>query len=933
MLAEFGIDADEDVAPVSSQQDDMADELLAEFGIDADEIAEQPDADFDSDDNKQDAQENTSELEAIPDNQTVDNDLADDLLAEFGIDTREANTDKNTSELEAIPDNQTVDNDLADDLLAEFGIDTDDLTTSKDDPLPDDAVSRDTQSENLDPEPDIPSQEDEKPREFAIDKMSEDDYQTLLDELDFDLSPASLDGSSGSSDQTELASSTNATKPDEQLDDIDALLAQHAPQAETKTQEDKVATDTAPDDIDMLLDQYSPEAAEPKSDPSNISNVATTAATDQSDVATANPEKNVNENLQAEPFNGSHDVTTSSDDFAMDDDDEYIDETSEDDSIDSSETPLSELADKLEPESADFDFDLDLDEEQTLVSNTNDIESSEPSSSDDEFTLELELDDVDFELDMEDESADVAELTEENAVDMSRSELDPKTEEKKTISSDDSLELSADEMTFEPDADANEPSAELMEPALAPVSGELENLGDDNDPKLSPGDDPSEMPDELEVAVDDLNSDDVEATDTPADNFKPELDQEPVIDELEAAAEALMAEDDEPDDVAYESDDDELATQESDNAAQLTSSLEPQLSNDDDDDYIDDSVLDAALREFEEADLNSTLPDEVAADREPTESKSEVSQIIDPQDIKTEPDVESNLLGSELEDVPGLGDWLGETNTMSQNDVKPLQSEVGPIEEWLEDIENVGDDSDSLADAIENFEDTPTDVLPPLDDLAFSSDDDGMDEGGDPELDAMLNSVEDELAGATEDENDSAIADELDTLDDEIEGSDTLADISFDALLNSIEEPEEVEAPSIVSADEATLDNPDLDLGALLDDDAVSDFSGDTAQQQSRDDFTDVEDLLTESLEAETRSGQQQDLNLDALLSDYADPEGDVDTLDVDLDSGNSAQLDLARAYIEINDLEAAKELLNKLKTEGSPEELAEVDELLKQLN
>jgi len=364
---------------------------------------------------------------------------------------------------------------------------------------------------------------------------------------------------------------------------------------------------------------------------------------------------------------------------------------------------------------------------------------------------------------------------------------------------------------------------------------------------------------------------------------------------------------------------------------------EAQLVADDDDDYIDDAELDAALREFEEADLNSTLPEEESADKELAEPDVAATDVAPSVEVQAEPVVESSLLDSELEDVPGLDDWLGDTDTMSQSDVALPQDSAEPLDEWV---------GEGTKDAVG---DAAADDLPSLDDLEFSFGEEDNDEisddinaeGADPELDAMLNSVEDELANGT-DANDKFTSADLEGMDlssdnaadsdGGLEEPDVLENISFDALLDSIEEPEEVEPQNIVSPEEATLDNPDLDLGALLDEDIAADATT-TEPDQSRETFTEVDDLLAESVEAETQADQEQDLNLDALLSEYSGVEGDADTLDVDLDSGNNAKLDLARAYIEINDTEAAREILSELESEASADEQAEVDELLKKLD
>jgi len=1191
ILSEFGIDAEEEVRPEPSQQDDIADELLAEFGIDADEANELSEAP--SEEKTEDQTDDESEA-----NQAIDSGLADDLLAEFGIDSddlaagAESQSDDEEAQDIAEPmsddasDNEPDESDntgneqadsLEQELLAELGMADDDI------------VSVDAESEQLDTQPDTPEPEDEAPREFAIDKMSEDDYQTLLSELDFDPPPPSPDDQAELSDHTASSSSTDetATEPSDELDDIDALLAQHAPDASADAEDDSAKKDDEPDnsdDIEALLAQHSPdnqassdtatdaelemepeieleldepdagfdsdvdvgsvldseETSKDNLSPETLDDATTDENNAQSGAVSAAADETYEPELDALGLDAleleGNDEDSLIDEIDLDDDSEEVPEDTSDNSVstdgsnDASDT-TARLSDELEPESADVDFDLEFDEEE-LGTNSSDIELADAGASDEEFKLELEPDNVDFELDIDDES-DIPELAFENEVDIptAQPDLEVEPEKEEPDSTGDILEAAADELAFELDENDDDPlsdlfseeassdlsSQDLSSQELAPQESVLEESApqelseDPQNQDASENDYTPEIPDELDAAADELMneamSDDVEleideapesaeepsaaeltpepavennddslediaelvtddlveddlamsdfglddeasipmtepdtlsemlseesddvtelaaasdveqttVADQPISEPEIEVDpapidseNEPFIDELEAAADALMGEDDDLDlpslnddintnthtdaDISNDSDSNkdpntdkfsipdadpaqlaelEEALQDDFNAddgavsselsseavpslqEQLQEQAEPteqqsepenvqeaQLVADDDDDYIDDAELDAALREFEEADLNSTLPEEESADKELAEPDVAATDVAPSAEVQAEPVVESSLLDSELEDVPGLDDWLGDTDTMSQSDVALPQDSAEPLDEW------VGEDTkDAVGDAA-------ADDLPSLDDLEFSFgeednnfndeiSDDISAEGADPELDAMLNSVEDELANGT-DANDKFTSADLEGMDlssdnaadsdGGLEEPDVLENISFDALLDSIEEPEEVEPQNIVSPGEATLDNPDLDLGALLDEDIVADTT--TAEpEQPRETFTEVDDLLAESVEAETQADKEQDLNLDALLSEYSGVEGDADTLDVDLDSGNNAKLDLARAYIEINDTEAARELLSELKSEASADEQAEVDELLKKLD
>ena len=54
--------------------------------------------------------------------------------------------------------------------------------------------------------------------------------------------------------------------------------------------------------------------------------------------------------------------------------------------------------------------------------------------------------------------------------------------------------------------------------------------------------------------------------------------------------------------------------------------------------------------------------------------------------------------------------------------------------------------------------------------------------------------------------------------------------------------------------------------------------------------------------------------------------------VDIDKDAGQNANLDLARAYIEMDDVAAAKELLEEVVKEGSQQQKEEAQSILSSL-
>jgi len=80
--------------------------------------------------------------------------------------------------------------------------------------------------------------------------------------------------------------------------------------------------------------------------------------------------------------------------------------------------------------------------------------------------------------------------------------------------------------------------------------------------------------------------------------------------------------------------------------------------------------------------------------------------------------------------------------------------------------------------------------------------------------------------------------------------------------------------------------------------------------------------------------GKDPSFDLDTGLDDFPDMLSQANDVDVDADDGGvGAKLDLARAYLEIDDKESARELLQEALAQGNPQQQAEADKLLKRLS
>jgi pilus assembly protein FimV len=134
-------------------------------------------------------------------------------------------------------------------------------------------------------------------------------------------------------------------------------------------------------------------------------------------------------------------------------------------------------------------------------------------------------------------------------------------------------------------------------------------------------------------------------------------------------------------------------------------------------------------------------------------------------------------------------------------------------------------------------------------------------------------------------------------------------------------------ASEVAKEESLQLDNPDLDLAALLNDGSNDASSDDLTPPE---DFLDVEALMDDG--DDTIDPDSQELDLDVSLSEFTGVTDEDTVIDIDKDAGQNANLDLARAYIEMDDVDAAKELLEEVMVEGSDEQKEEAESILKSI-
>ena len=356
------------------------------------------------------------------------------------------------------------------------------------------------------------------------------------------------------------------------------------------------------------------------------------------------------------------------------------------------------------------------------------------------------------------------------------------------------------------------------------------------------------------------------------------------------------------------------------------------------------------------------------------ESDAEAENQADEAD-----EAEEDLTKAILEELDELdrADALAEEQAEAQVDsTEPETNDLA--DEGLEDAESDVDDDALTGEAafekaLADFDKQMMDDIPSFSEQAESGEKSSDDDFDDDLLGQALDDFEKEIDSfeleqeqdgvlpdaASKEQRDSVDIDELEDvpgLDDWLtEGSsgeeaailDELDNSEFDELLGAIDSEE----PEDKALEDFKLDNPDLDLQALFSeeateapasdvtDDALSETDAEDSAESDNpidasieDDFVDVETLMAES-DATEEDEAERELDLDVSLSEFSGVSDDDDVFDIDKDAGQNANLDLARVYIEMDDPEAAKELLEEVMDKGSDNQKAEAESLLKTLS
>ncbi|KPW04763.1 FimV/HubP family polar landmark protein [Pseudoalteromonas sp. P1-8] len=563
----------------------------------------------------------------------------------------------------------------------------------------------------------------------------------------------------------------------------------------------------------------------------------------------------------------------------------------------------------------------------------------------DDLSDEFDTDEIDSLLHEVDAESEEPELTDESS-----SDIDDNAEQDDELDVADIDSLLDEDASDEQDSDVNDELEELIQ--------QTNELKQDTEAQISDlsheQSDSAEHDENLQESLEDLADADQAVDDMNVESIASELVDD--TDEVDID-EALNQEFNEDSDELLDEDDslDEFADPSLKSVDELLNEIGEE------DDYVEapDWSIDEPEQDIEEVEIDlgddpladEDLTDEfdLTADEEPLQQDT----VTPSQELEEYPELELDEAGFEL-------DESDEGTSSELDEDAPLQ--LSQAEQDLANSLATGNELDQLDDDFDDEilldnEFTEDDILDPDDDLSEQSQSEGTTElTSEAPIDDEVADSQDELEEFPEFELDdielddaveaeqtladieSNLADEADLSelsDDEID-DDFMADLTqtdFDALLNELAEPDE--------ADIADASEFDVDFNALLNEDLqgeseqpvepeVQALDSEGQQTTSTDEFVDIDSLLEQSDDEALDHEPYDEVDMDVGLSDFNDLLAGENPTDVDAESGGySAKLDLARAYIEIDDFDSALQAIEDVIANG-PEEVQEEAQSLK---
>ncbi len=303
--------------------------------------------------------------------------------------------------------------------------------------------------------------------------------------------------------------------------------------------------------------------------------------------------------------------------------------------------------------------------------------------------------------------------------------------------------------------------------------------------------------------------------------------------------------------------------------------------------------------EYDLSGIDESRDEEIlAVEGAEAEEDDDLSFDFEGSSLESDADTASLEASDDLSDELSLEDFDSLESDLTTDDAAEKADEVSSFEE---PVEGNTEEGEGLGDLDESF----------LDEL-------------DAELDKVADeSGDDPLAGEESGMDDL----ELDVSDEDLALMEEFSE-SGDADTPEVDAPETEEpAPELdeeLDLEDSLMDNKDETPEELSDLGETDEFSADASETSEE---TDVEPpVASDSLDADSRKTAVEDLDESDL--------GDDDDFDFLAGTDEAAtKLDLARAYIEMGDVDGARDILEEVSLEGSDEQKTEAQDLLKNLS
>ncbi|WP_158220738.1 FimV/HubP family polar landmark protein [Paraferrimonas haliotis] len=303
--------------------------------------------------------------------------------------------------------------------------------------------------------------------------------------------------------------------------------------------------------------------------------------------------------------------------------------------------------------------------------------------------------------------------------------------------------------------------------------------------------------------------------------------------------------------------------------------------------------------------------------------QSEQAQTEQPQQPHFEP--ESSVVAS-----------AAVSNDASEAELAQASSAEAPIAVLADELND-----ETTSEAVADIDSAEKEAM---DSLWAEAIDNHDEQNADNDLKTEASVIETEDASELSDDIDKALADfesiDLDSeLDNELDSdedldkvdesaNDTGLEWSLDESLLAGVDSTDAERPQSTQAPQTDSNALEFDLSdlSLEDTDVKSEQETETAQP-----FIEIDELMLEAADSTVDADPYQDPNVDLTeVEEVVNASKDVDVDDAE--NSVNAKLDLARAYIEIQDTDSAKALLKDVTLDGNDEQKMEATRLLRSL-